>query len=80
QELTPVKVDYGIYIQLGSYKNPKNAAKVRARLARSGFESRIFKTPEGLFNVQAGPLEDAALEESLASLSQDYPGAFIIKP
>lgn len=69
------------YIQVGAFSDVENANKVLARLIGDGYTgSKLAKTDDGLFRVQAGAFPDReAAEDAFLRLEPEFPKGFILK-
>ena len=68
------------FIQVGAFSQKANAAKVALQLMQMGNQSRIFFGHNGLWNVQAGPLDDPQIEATLDYFQETFPQAYVVAP
>ncbi|MBU1610761.1 MAG: SPOR domain-containing protein [Proteobacteria bacterium] len=72
-----------LFVQIGAYSDQANAQAVLDAIVKKGMRgSRVIRPKGDTFTrVLAGPFKDRdAAEQALASLRNDYPASFIIRP
>ena len=75
-----------LYVQVGAFAVPANAARVLARLQATGLSDAFILSPAviggDLYRVRVGPIHDVADYDRLAArlAALGYPGAILVKP
>jgi rare lipoprotein A len=71
-----------MYVQVGAFGDPDNAAKLRRDLDRHGFQTVVRNSVEEgrrIYRVRIGPLkDDVSFDSTMSRLKElEYPGAYL---
>ncbi|WP_243544624.1 SPOR domain-containing protein [Pseudodesulfovibrio tunisiensis] len=80
QDAAPAVEGASHYVQVGAFSDVTNANRVLARLLQDGYDgSKLVKTDDGLFRVQAGIFPDGdAAREVMEKLKAEFPASFVL--